>query len=79
MNFNLSAIGLVERMMNSASISMKTRGFSFKWLVIAAALLLSAWCSRCTLGAPLPLADSSKPSKEVVDSVTYETALVRQY
>lgn len=54
---------------------MKTRGFSFKWFVIAAALLLSTWCSRCTLGAPLPLADSSKPSKEVVDSVTYETAL----
>lgn len=61
--------------MSSVTTSMKIRGFSFKWVVIAAALLVSIWCSGCALGAPLPLADSSKPSKEVVDSVTYETAL----
>ncbi|KAJ7357480.1 hypothetical protein OS493_024996 [Desmophyllum pertusum] len=52
------------------------QGLSSMWLVITVFPLLCLWCSDCSFAAPIySSTDPSKPSREIIDSVTDEVAL----
>ena len=61
---------------NSSRMMPQLRGWNSKWLVITVSSSLCLWC--LALGAPIrPPPDPSKPSTELVDSVSEKDALVR--